>query len=332
MNPSLDGTVCVVTVTYGKRWHFLRESLASARLEGVARAVVVDNGSREDIQSLASAEFGDFVEVVRMGRNTGSAGGFKAGLSRALARGSDFLLFLDDDNRLEPSCLARLRAAHAEAAAMVPVESLAVLAYRDRQAGIAARGFKMPRSAFFGFRIEDVPCKLFRRTSLGRRWIARRASAARVTVSVAPYSGLFFHRSVPHMHGLPDDRFMLYADDTEFSYRLTRAGGQIFLLTEARIVDMELSWNIRFGNTFDRLLLGDGDFRAFYWTRNNAYFERWKRDGGGLLRAINRGLYLSALRLRAAVLQRGKRFDLLIHAIRDGEAGRLGEHPEFPLS
>jgi O-antigen/teichoic acid export membrane protein/GT2 family glycosyltransferase len=338
VNPSPGGTVCAVCVTYGKRWHFLREALASARQEGVARAVVVDNGSQEDIQALASAEFGDFVEVVRMGRNTGSAGGFKAGISRALARGSDFLLLLDDDNRLEPGCLVRLSDAHAEAAAMVPVESLAVLAYRDRYADIAARvatasAMSAHRSAFFGFRIEDVPFKLFRRTRLGRRWITRRASPAPVTMSVAPYSGLFFHRSMPQMHGLPDDRFVLYADDTDFSYRVTRGGGQIILVPEARLGEMELSWNVkaRFGNTFDGLLLGDGDFRAFYWTRNIAYFERWSRGSRGLLRSINRGLYLSALWLRAAMLRRGKRLDLLMQAIRDGEAGRLGEHREFPL-
>jgi beta-1,4-glucosyltransferase len=333
-----DGKVTAVTVTYGRRWKLLREALRSALREGADCVVVVDNGAQDEIARKVQTAFGDVAEVVSLPRNTGSAGGFHTGIQRALELGAEYLLLLDDDNRLQPGCLARLRAAHAALSAAVPVASLAVLAYRpERQASVAARlpahGMGEKRSAFFGFCLLDLPFKLFRRTSLGRRWIARRAAAPQVAVAIAPYSGLFFHRSVPQAHGLPDERFILYADDTDFSYRLTRNGGRIVLVTDARLEDLEPSWNVQagFGNTFDALLLGDGDFRAYYSTRNRAYFERWSRGGGGLLRAMNRAAYLGTLRVRAAVVGRGERFELLMRAIRDGEAGQLGEDPQFPL-
>jgi rhamnopyranosyl-N-acetylglucosaminyl-diphospho-decaprenol beta-1,3/1,4-galactofuranosyltransferase len=89
MSQSTDQTsVCVVTVTYGRRWHLLKCALASARNEGADQAVVIDNGSLEDIAQLAVAEFGAFVDVVTLDRNIGSAEGFGTGFARALEIGA----------------------------------------------------------------------------------------------------------------------------------------------------------------------------------------------------------------------------------------------------
>jgi GT2 family glycosyltransferase len=328
----------MVTVTYSSRWDFLRQALASAQNEGIDRAVVVDNGAAVDIAALAQAEFGDFVDVVTLGRNTGSAGGFKAGIQRALDLGASYLLLLDDDNEMQSGSLAALTAAHLACRAHTPEDKLAILAYRsDRQTdaatNLASSGMRGNRDAFFGFHILDVPFKLFRRTPWGQRWIARRPILPLVVVDVAPYSGMYFHRAVPQLLGLPDERFLLYADDTDFSYRLTRAGGSIVLATDACLRDLELSWNVkkRFSNTFDALLLGDGDFRAFYSTRNNAYFEHAAAGSNRLVRYLNRSIYLLLLQTRAVMAGRTARFRLLRRAVRDGEAGRLGEHADFPL-
>lgn len=330
----------VVTVTYGQRWHLLKQALASAKNEGIERAVLVDNGAKVNIAELARNEFGAFVDVVTMSRNTGSAGGFKAGMQRALDLGAEYLLLLDDDNELQSGCLATLAATHQKCSGFVPFNNLAVLAYRsDRQTDVVrnvpSSGMEGNRVAFFNFHFLDIPFKLFRRTPWGRRWIAKRPTLNQVAVAIAPYSGMYFHRSVLEVHGLPDERFFLYSDDTDFSYRLTRSGGKIVLAADAKLVDLELSWYVkaRFSNTFDELLLGEGDFRAFYSTRNNAYFERHRCSGSGdsIIRSINRVIYLAALRVRAMVIGRKKRFALLLKAIQDGEAGRLGEHPDFPL-
>jgi len=329
----------IVTVTYGDRWHLLKKALYSAKNEGFDRAVVVDNGAKIDISQLTKDEFGDFVDVVIMGKNTGSAGGFKAGMQRAIDLDADFLMLLDDDNELQPGCLDSLSLAYQESALSVPQNSLAVLAYRsDRQTDVAANipfnGMNGNCAAFFGFHFLEVPFKLFRRTSVGRRWIARRPILPRVVVAIAPYSGMYFHQSVLKLHGLPNARFILYADDTDFSYRLTRAGGEIVLATKAKLIDLELSWNVkaRFSNTFDAILLGDSDFRAFYSTRNRAYFEENYSEDFKLIRNVNKFIYLTALYLRSIAVGRKARFTLLIQAIRDGEAGRLGEHPDFLLN
>jgi GT2 family glycosyltransferase len=339
--PARDAPATVVTVTYGQRWELLRQALASARQEGVARAVVVDNGAKTDVGQLATAEFGpDFVDVVRLGRNMGSAAGFKAGIERALTLGSEFILLLDDDNMLAPGAVATLREAWAQESAKMPADALAMLAFRaDRMTDAAtlvpAGGMRNTQSAFFGFRCADIPFKIAKRIPLVRKRLARLPVQSQVVMSIAPYSGMYFHRSMVIKHGAPDERFVLYADDTEFSYRLTRAGGKIVLVTGASITDLEPSWSGkgRFGNSFDTLLCSGDDFRAFYSTRNNAYYERWSREGGNALaRKINRLIFLTILRTRARALRKQQRLALLRQAIAEGEAGRLGVSEAFPLA
>jgi len=331
--------ITAITVTYGARWSLLEKVLHAAKSQGIDRAIVVENGTSEPIEELARESFGAFVDVVRLERNTGSAGGFKTGMRYALEHGAEFILLLDDDNQMQPGCLTALVAMYRRHSHIVPHYKLAVLAYRaDRQADVAAKvpanGMEDDRAAFFGFNLRDLPFKLFRRTRWGRNWIARRAIAESVLVATAPYSGMYFHRSMLEFIGLPDERFLLYADDTDFSFRLTRAAGRIVLASDARLTDLDASWNVRsrFGNTFDALLMGDGDVRAYYSTRNNAYFERWSRGEAGVARKLNRAVYLAGLYVRAVMKGRQRRYALLVSAICDGEAGRLGEHPDFPLA
>jgi GT2 family glycosyltransferase len=332
------GKTTVVTVTYGNRWSLLRQALESARREGVGRVVVVDNGSRDDVSARVREAFGaDFCDVVVMGRNTGSAAGFKRGIECAMASASEFLLLLDDDNVLEPGCVAALLGAWRAQSQTTPAARLAMLAYRaDRMVDAATLGRPVggATTAFFGFRCGDVPFKVYRRMPLVRKRLASRAVRSEVVMSIAPYSGMLFHRSMIDAHGGPDERFVLYADDTEFSYRLTRAGGKIVLVTEGRITDLEPSWSTksRYRSTFDALLCGGDDFRAFYSTRNNAYYERWARErGDSFSRRLNRMVFLAVLGARARMLGRKDRLRLLRHAIAEGEAGRLGVDAAFPL-
>ena len=75
-------------------------------------AVVVDNGSTDFAPDAARAEFPD-LSYVRSGLNVGFAGGSNLGMHAALARGADWVWFLNDDAAPEPDALAELLAAAA---------------------------------------------------------------------------------------------------------------------------------------------------------------------------------------------------------------------------
>lgn len=327
----------LVTVTYGDRLHLLEESLSAAFEQGVARAVVVDNGATSDVAEELARRFGGQVQVERLPRNRGSAPAFARGLRLALQDGAaDYILVLDDDNRLEPGALGELVAAHQRWAEQVPAENLMVQGARARQRdlllGYPSLGmFGGSRSAFHGFHVADIPLKLWRRGPWGRAWLKRRALRAEVSLHVTSYSGLLFAPALLAQHGYPDERYLLYADDIDFTARVTRHGGRIVLIRDAAIVDIEESWN-RMGDidAFAGQLAGNGEFRAFYAARNTEYFEHVVRKPGWL-RPLNEAVFMLLLWIRARQLGRQDRLALIRRAIDMGRRGTLGEDPAFPL-
>ena len=328
-------TVFVVTVTYGARQSLLQRMLAGLAAQGVAKAVIVDNGASWPVSPTLTAQYGPFVDVVAMGRNAGSAGGYTAGIQRAIDAGAELVWLLDDDNEPVEGCLARLMEAYADEARTTPCDRLAVLAFRpDHQADVAAgvpvRYMNARPDSFCGFHVLDIPYKLWRRTPWGR---PHGKTPSRVRLDVAPYSGLLMHRELLRNIGVPDQRLVLYADDTEYSWRITARGGRIVLVTAAQLTDLEQSWGLkaRFPTSFAGWLDGGANLRAYYAMRNQTYVDLCVRCYSKRTTTINRVVYRFILWLHARNDSRQARYALLDRAMVDGRAARLGVAPEFPL-
>lgn len=329
--------VVQVTVTYGNRKYLLQQVVDAAQSTAVSKVVIIDNGATWPLRSKLNDIYRDFVDVVEMGHNTGSAPGYAAGIQRALDLGAEFIFLLDDDNRPEPGALPTLLQTHAELARNVPRDRLAVLAFRPSHQGDVADGVPARRvnprpSSFLGFHVLDIPYKLWRRTPWGRPRL-RHGLPARVDMTMAPYGGLLLHRDAVQTIGLPDPGFVLYGDDTEWTYRLHRCGGRIVLVTAARVDDLESSWSLKssFGTSFNAFLSGTGDLRAYYGLRNAAYFFHHCHARRNPMFWVNVHTYKMVLGIFAVASGKTARYSLLMRAMRDGIAGRLGVNPEFPL-
>jgi GT2 family glycosyltransferase len=97
--------VTVVVVTWNGA-HLLRPCLESLAAQTIPhRVLVVDNASTDETPQLL-ARF-PTVDVVRLDRNTGFAGGAQAGLDRV---STEFVAFLNNDATAEPGWLAALLA------------------------------------------------------------------------------------------------------------------------------------------------------------------------------------------------------------------------------
>lgn len=328
--------VTVVTVTYGSRWHYLQQVLTTVFNQGVEYAVVVDNASVDNIENSVREVFGTKVKVISLSTNTGSANGFKVGIEEALKIGSELLWLLDDDNKPDSSALDNLLEGYMHLQIDFSKDNFAVLSFRcDHQTDIAVgtpltRCYPRPGS-FFGFHLLDVPYKIWRRTPWGRP-PKTVVLPSLISIPYAPYSGFFFHRSLIDRIGLPDTRFVLYADDTDFTSRIVSLGGKIFLITDSVIEDLEKSWNTKsqFSSSFRGWLCGSGDLRAYYGARNQSYIE-YNRTSKSFIRSINRVVYLSLLIVVAIFIRRLPRLRLLLEAIHAGEIGELGLDKRFSL-
>ena len=329
-NPRRD--VTLVTVTYGRRWHLLQQVLDAAFEQGAAEAIVIDNGSLDAVATLAHQQHGAKVRVVQMGRNTGSAKAFHAGITEASSSPARFILLLDDDNKLEPGALDALLDAHEQQRREQPNRLLIVLGFRPSNQFEIAAGAKrrvLPRNAFLGFDLTQVPDRLWRRLRPARKGPV----PAFAQLDVAPYGGMLFDKSLIAEIGLPNPEFVLYADDTEFSYRVTKRGGQLLLVTEARINDIETSWNLKAaqGSAFAKWLQGGSDLSSYYALRNRVCFETHHVEHFAAWRWLNRMVFLTALRWTSHRLGTSHRLALLLQAVRDGESRQLGVKPGLEL-
>ena len=86
-------------------WNGREDTLACLRsLEGEdVEVIVVDNASED-----RTAEAVTGVELIRNERNLGYAGGMNVGIRRALERGADAVLLLNNDVEVEPGAIAAL--------------------------------------------------------------------------------------------------------------------------------------------------------------------------------------------------------------------------------
>ncbi len=188
------------------------EALA-AQTRPVDAVVVVDNASTEPIR--ASLEQGSYpfpVGYVRIESNTGSAGGFAAGVTVAIAEGADWVWIQDNDGVAHPDCLQRLLGE----AAGVPGAALLAPQVYDEKGGVQGqhrgryvRGHTLPASP-----------ETYER--------------ALVPVDYASYIGILVHRDAIAAVGGPDPRLFLWVDDLEWCLRLGEHGS-LFLVPAAAI-------------------------------------------------------------------------------------------------
>ncbi len=340
---SVQPTVCAVVLTYGERWWLLEQVLRGLQAQEapLSAVVVVANGTPYDLGArLATWRPGlPGLVVVALVANLGSAAGYRAGLARAAELGHDLIWLLDDDNVPHLDALAQLLRArrmlgasdqHLFASLRPDREKYLQVVYAD-----ATLSTGRPDS-FMGFSPGELPRML-------RGRLVRRKSAARQQRLVAPvkridyavYGGLLLPSAWVERVGLPDERYVLYIDDREYTTRISQAGGDIYLVAASVVEDADRSWHVQAGARRLPPLLDPAaaEDRVYYTVRNLVWYDlcytvrrRWRY-------LLNLTLFLAlqaALALaRGVTLQQLRpRLALIRTAVSDGLHGRLG--PRMP--
>ncbi len=331
LNPN-DRTT-LITVTYGDRAKHLSKLLERCLgEEGVSQAIVVNNASISDLSSL-KAKWGRRAVFLDMNSNTGSACGYGAGIKAALSLDSDYLWLMDDDNAPAKGAMRILRRELASLTDQIGKEYSAVLGLRcSRVKTEGELQYLFPlRSSFLGFHLAQLPKKLMRRLNPSR--FDRDISASPIDIDFAPYGGFFAHREAFMRLGIPRRDMVLYADDWEYTMRLTNNRGRIRLVPEAGIEDLEKAWNRETAakTIFVQSLVSGADFQIYYAFRNHVWLARRNQCDSEFVYSLNKFAFMSMLSVLAVAFGRLKRLGLIRRAIMDGERGRLGVNTSFPL-
>lgn len=281
--------VVAVVVAYNRRDLLARTLDGLASQERAAEAVVVvDNASQDDSAQVARAHR-VVTEVVSLPTNTGGAGGFAAGIARAVAHhGADLVWIMDDDTVPQPGALAHL------------------LDVRRRYHG--APVLLASRADWHDGREHPMNTP---RTRVGlRAELHRRAAAvgARQIRSASFVSVLLDARRVEEC-GLPVADYFLWNDDFEYTSRLLR--GRIGLYVPASRV-------LHLTRVFGSSDADPGD-RFFNEVRNKLWVFTRSRALGPVEWALYAGSTLTRWgRLLARSPERARLLGHLVRGIRAG--------------
>jgi len=278
--------VTAVVVTWNRR-DLLAESLAGVRdsTRPPDAVVVVDNASSDGTSQVVTERF-PAADLVTLPRNLGGAGGFAAGIARALEHHDpDLVWLLDDDTVPQPGALK------------------ALLGVRERYPG--------PKPTVLASRVlwtdgREHPMNTPRRKPVARRAEIRDAAeVGAVPIRSASFVSIAVDAGAVRERGLPVADYFLWNDDFEYTTRLLR--GRVGLLCPDSVVVHKTR---AFGSTDV-----DPGERFFYEVRNKVWLFTRSRGLNPLERTLYAG---SSVRRWARTLAGSADRRTLLGALRRG--------------
>lgn len=204
VDATADQRIVAVVVAWNRR------DLLVQNLDGLAAqtrppdaVVVIDNASTDDSAELARSHR-VVTEVVTLPTNTGGAGGFAAGIARAVVQhGAQAVWIMDDDTVPTPTALAELQLARVRYPGKVTVAA----SRADWQDG-REHPMNTPRV----------------RPGVSRREADAAALVGGRPIRSASFVSILLDADAIREHGLPVADYFLWNDDFEYTARLLRNG------------------------------------------------------------------------------------------------------------
>lgn len=322
-----------VLVTYKDRWHLLERVISAIKDESQLSLIIVSNGSPYDIKSRLAAY--QNIHLIHSEYNRGSAWAYAEGLKQALQDTSaECIWLLDDDNLPRQNTLEILRKMYVKKIPEIPRSSFMLMALRTSRKYLINTANGEPLADNFPNRNDFLGVNIFRQLKKITGWAKNTSVSSNmeeVVIPCAPYGGLFFHKSVLDKIGLPDERFFVYADDFEFTYRLTLKKGCIYLITDAKVDDIEETWQhpAKKISRLPNLLTQPGNL-VYYSIRNFVYFQNNNLVNNRFIFYLNRLIYTMYLYLLALFSCRLAAFRRYRTAVKDGINGNF-TNTEYPI-
>lgn len=209
-------SVTAVVVTYNRK-DLLKECLESILKQTfpVSSIIVIDNASSDGTREMLKNDYvgNKVLNVVRMKKNIGGAGGFYEGIKRAEKAGCDFVWIMDDDTIVKDSCLEEL------------INASRIIKNKGDKASFFA-------SAIYGSNGEcmNVPVLSSKLTENGFGDWYRFLDHGLVSIEMATFVSVMVDSNAIRKCGLPCRDFFIWGDDSEYTLRLSRFFGDGFLV------------------------------------------------------------------------------------------------------
>ncbi|MFC2970495.1 glycosyltransferase family 2 protein [Acidimangrovimonas pyrenivorans] len=250
---ALTSTTAAVIVTFNR----------SAKLSKVIDAVlaqtvrpdlvyVIDNASTDDTGEVVAAKTDPSIRYVRLGENSGGAGGFHEGMKIAYEQGAQFLWIMDDDAYPEPDALRLLLAG--------------INDFEDRYSW-------KPSFACSAVRwIDGSLCEMNTPTPVWDWPRFYSAETPYLLVKSCSFVSVLIPRWAVREHGFPIKDYFIWFDDSEYTQRIAKSYPGIFCPDSLVIHDTPDNKGVNYG------LITKGNLWKFrYGARNETSFQLRER-------------------------------------------------------
>lgn len=252
------GRVVATVVTYNRK-ALLTECIQALLQSTMACDVlIVDNystdGTEESVKPFLADER---VHYVNTGANLGGAGGFNFAIKYASELDYDYFWLMDDDTMVHPNALAEL---------MTAADKL------DDNFGFMC--------SFANF-TDGTACKM-NLPVLSKQWYSANSQApGTLQIDKATFVAFLVRKEAVKQVGLPIKDFFIWADDSEYSYRLTQKY-PCYLVSGSQVTHkMKQNADANF-NTF---LAEDGDrVDRYFYSFRNRYFIAKEKGGSAVFK------------------------------------------------
>lgn len=257
MNSTVDGLpVAIVVLNWNGRAETLSCLDALAGVRYVPRhVIVVDNGSTDGSVGALRAAHPE-LEIIETGRNLGYAGGNNVGIRRALEKGAEYVLVLNNDTRLGAEAVCRAVDVARSLGESAGVVGFATYSYEEPD---VLHDLGLREDADEGGFYLNVPTE------------EELAGKDFLPVTSAHGCAMLLTRRLIETVGTLEESFFLMAEECDLCARARRAGFAVVGATRARV------WHKGSG-TFGG---EQSPLRIFYILRNRPLYVKRRLDETG---------------------------------------------------
>jgi GT2 family glycosyltransferase len=220
------------------------------------KIVVVDNGSNTNEIDNAIKLFPN-IEIIKSENNLGFSGGNNLGIRSAFKNNAEFILLLNNDTIVEPDFLTRLieKTSVSETIGILTPKIL----YFSNPDLIWSAGCKISKLRSSGFPLSYNKYKSY--------------SNVDKYCTCATGCCMLIRRDVFNKIGFLDEKYFLYLEDTDYSYRAINAGFKIYYVSDS-IIYHKVSSTTKKNNSYlpiyysirNRLYFSNKNFGLFYYS------------------------------------------------------------------
>ncbi len=219
----------------------------------------VDNNSSDgsvEFSKQINEKFGFDIRYIMLRENSGDAKGNSVGAAQAISEGCDYVFILNNDTELDPECM----------------EELLALSESDKTIGVTGPVFLYWTKEKTSNKIQIYGTHVNYRTqkmkSVGVKQIFEESLLPEVLECSFPIGGALFIKSevVRKLGVLFDDRYFMYNNEIDFSFRLKKLGYKSLATIKAKV------WH---NHNWVRTNKG-GYYREYYLMERNKFLYCYK--------------------------------------------------------